>query len=130
MTKIFSGPFAESIDTYLKRAGYLYHCTEEGKFCYHRRLNDLRFPRFHVYVAQKNNKVQISLHIDAQDSLNHRGNHKQPWAYHGGRIEQEMSRISDSFEGQLVAQVSGAKHLKKIVPSPSARKRLLDLFVG
>jgi len=129
MVKIFYGPFVDSIDAHLKRVGYFFHCIEGNLYCYHRPLHDHAFPRFHAFISQKKRGLKVDLHIDAHDTLHHRGNHQQTWAYEGGRIEAEMSLISDSFEGQTIAQVSGAKQLKKSVQTPQPRKRLLDLFL-
>ena len=87
-------------------ADYVRHCVEAGKTCYHRRLNDPAFPRFHALVSIHENGMEIDLHFDALDSITHKGNHDQPWAYEGGRVNGEMQRILEMISsGQKLRQV-------------------------
>lgn len=50
--------------------------------------------------------MEIDLHFDALDSIDHKSNHDQPWAYEGGRINEEMRRLLHCIEGET--------HLKEI----------------
>ena len=84
----------------MTKAGYVRHCVEAGKTCYHRRLNDPAFPRFHALVSVRSQGMEIDLHFDALDSITHRGNHNQPWAYEGERVHEEMRRILLSISGE------------------------------
>lgn len=82
----------------MKQLGYFYHCIDDGRSCYHRRLNDPQFPRFHAYTSEQDGSLEIDVHFDALDEIHHRGNHDRSWAYEGGRLVQEMARINDVLE--------------------------------
>ncbi len=81
----------------MEKAGYVRHCVEAGRACYHRRLNDPAFPRFHAYISLHSHGMEIDLHFDALDSIHHKGNHDQPWAYEGGRVNEEMHRMTEAM---------------------------------
>lgn len=94
MIRLIPHPLSDSPDALMIKAGYVRHCVKGGRVCYHRRLNDVPFPRFHIYVALRDHGMEIDLHIDAAN-LEHKGNHEEAWAYEGGRIEEEMHRTLD-----------------------------------
>ncbi|NQV90026.1 hypothetical protein HQ487_01300 [Candidatus Uhrbacteria bacterium] len=100
MRHIIPLPLANASDTLMTQAGYVRHCVETGRACYHRSLNDPAFPRFHAYTILTEDGMEIDLHFDALDSIEHKGNHDQAWAYEGGRVNQEMHRILESICGQ------------------------------
>lgn len=93
MLRHFEVPFHETLEETMNRLGYKYHCSKDGRLCYHREIDEDGFPRFHAYVTHKDNGIEIDLHFDAQDTLSHKGNHDQSWAYEGGRLISEMQRI-------------------------------------
>lgn len=97
MRRFIPNPLPVSPDTLMQRAGYVRHCVENGKTCYHRQLNDPTFPRFHILVTIQAKGMVIDLHFDALDSITHHGNHGQPWAYEGGRVDTEMHRILETI---------------------------------
>ncbi|MBI2475184.1 hypothetical protein HYV69_02030 [Candidatus Uhrbacteria bacterium] len=98
MVKLFDGPFSDSVEAVMKRLGYSFHCGRDGRPCFHRALNDPEFPRFHAYVIHKENGIEIDLHFDALDSIEHKGNHEHSWSYQGGRVIGEMQRITKVIE--------------------------------
>ena len=98
MKRIFRGPFQESTEALMQRVGYEFHCTEDGRPCYHRQISDPLFPRFHAYVTTTDDGIEIDLHFD-QNNLDAKSNHDQTWAYQGGRVTQEMERIEDFLAG-------------------------------
>lgn len=55
--------------------------------------------------------MEIDLHFDALDSITHKGNHDQPWAYEGGRINEELFRVVEAMSGKAC--------LKEIYRPPS-----------
>ncbi|KKW33055.1 MAG: hypothetical protein UY76_C0010G0012 [Candidatus Uhrbacteria bacterium GW2011_GWA2_52_8d] len=101
MKHVFAHALTDQPETLLSRAGYVMHCVEAGRACYHRPLNDARFPRFHLYVRIVNSKMEIDLHFDALDSIRHKGNHDQSWAYEGGRVSTEMHKIVETISGNV-----------------------------
>ena len=130
MRKLFPCSADDSVDALMSRIGYTFHCTHDGRPCYHRRLNDPRFPRFHAYVSRTHDGIAFDLHFDALDSIQHKGNHDQSWAYEGGRVYDEMRRVTDVLEGQPVSKVSGTQNLHKLIRPKPPKKTLLDLFLG
>jgi len=102
MKYVFPCQLGDTPDVLMARAGYVRHCTETGKMCYHRQLDYLPFPRFHAYVTLINQGMLVDLHFDAQDDLHHKGNHDKHWAYEGGRIDGEMRRIVDEIQEKTV----------------------------
>lgn len=99
MRRFISNPEKQTSDALMARAGYVRHCVESGRACYHRRLNDPAFPRFHALVSVRAQGIEVDLHFDALDSITHKGNHDQPWAYEGVRVEEEMHRLVQSVSG-------------------------------
>jgi hypothetical protein len=100
MIRLVPNPLSDTPDALMNKAGYTRHCVKSGRVCYHRRLNDVPFPRFHIYVAMKDEGMEIDLHIDAQN-LEHKGNHGEAWAYEGERVESEMHRTLDIICNQV-----------------------------
>lgn len=45
--------------------------------------------------------MEIDLHFDALDSIHHKSNHDQPWAYEGGRVNEEMRRMIEAMCGRI-----------------------------
>ncbi len=130
MIKRFVLPPNSSAQRMMQRVGYTYHCGKDGRPCYHRQLNDPPFPRFHAYVIEQNGRMEVDLHFDAHDLIDQKSNHDQPWAYKGGRVEQEMQRISDVIEGRPIVQVAGIDRIQKNERPKRERKNLFDLLFG
>lgn len=100
MRRMIPSPLFALPEALMLKVGYIRHCVENGRTCYHRQLNDPAFPRFHALVSIRTNGMEIDLHFDALDSITHRGNHDQPWAYEGGRVDAEMQRILEIVAGK------------------------------
>lgn len=101
MHHFFPTPLIDSPENLMSQLGYRYHCTEAGKMCYHRELGNGKFPRFHAFLEKHNNGVIISLHFDAEDKLHHQSNRNEAWAHKGGRVDEEMRRITDVMSGRI-----------------------------
>lgn len=127
MKRLIPHPLPGTPDALMARVGYVVHCVENGRTCYHRSLHDPPFPRFHALVTVDENGMEIDLHFDAQDLIRHQGNHDQPWAYEGGRVDAEMSRILESVCGlECVKQIYHPLDASlPATPSPKKRKRSL-----
>ncbi|TAL50762.1 hypothetical protein EPN81_01860 [Patescibacteria group bacterium] len=100
MKRLLPHPLPATPEALMTKAGYVRHCVEAGRACYHRSLNDPRFPRFHAYVSMDDRGMEIDLHFDALDTINHKGNHDKAWAYEGGRVNEEMRRLLEAIQGQ------------------------------
>ncbi len=99
MKRLLPHPLSNTPDALMAKAGYVRHCVEAGRACYHRSLNDPPFPRFHALVSLNDRGLEIDLHFDALDSIGHKSNHDQPWAYEGGRVDEEMHRLFEAICG-------------------------------
>lgn len=132
MKRLIPQPLPDRPETLLTKAGYVRHCVETGRACYHRRLNDPPFPRFHLYVSQANGGMELDLHFDALDSITHKGNHDKAWAYEGGRIDEEMRRIVKVFyEGTGVKQVYHplGQPVQACAPREKKKRSFLDFLL-
>ena len=100
MKRSIPHPLLDTPGALMARAGYVVHCVVQGRTCYHRSLHDPVFPRFHALVAVNEKGMEIDLHFDALDPIHHQGNHDQPWAYEGGRVDDEMRRVLECVCGR------------------------------
>ncbi|MBI5794565.1 hypothetical protein HZA87_05830 [Candidatus Uhrbacteria bacterium] len=131
MKRLIPHPLPDTPERLMAKAGYVRHCVETGRACYHRRLNEPPFPRFHAYTALTDRGMEVDLHFDALDSIGHQGNHDKAWAYEGGRIDEEMRRILEAICGRLclkeIYHPSGAPSMPN-VESPAKKRSLFDLI--
>ncbi len=118
-----------NINDLMKKSGYIFHCTTEGVLCYHRYLDTHKFPRFHVYIKEVADQIEINMHFD-QRNLNKKSNHNEPWAYVGNRINTEMKQLIDSIKNndplkKVNCPVQYSIQKKK---SNKPKQNLFDLF--
>jgi hypothetical protein len=129
MKKHFSGPLTDTQVSLMTQAGFVLHCVESGRTCYHRQISDDVFPRFHALVDSINGGVQIDLHFD-QFNIHKKGNHKDAWAYEGERVHSEMMRITSVLEGlktkRTVNRPNSPIETKSI--SKSKKKTLFEIL--
>ena len=77
----------------LRKAGYsAFTDPQSGDESFVLRLTPEFYPRFHLYVDQKNDEVMFSLHLD-QKKPSYGSNHMHGGEYEGPTIEKEMRRI-------------------------------------
>mgnify|MGYP001393513238 FL=1 len=130
MKTFFREHLSETTDSLMNRAGYERHCVEAGKDCFHRRLNEHPFPRFHAYVSMRSNGMEIDLHFDQYD-MHRRGNHDQAWAYKGGRVDGELQRIIETLKGlrskARINQPGGTKPSSRS-NGPNENRSLFDIL--
>ncbi len=130
MLQFIPHPLQDSPDTLIQKAGYVLHGVEAGRTCYHRAINDVPFPRFHVYVEVTPRGMAIDLHFDALD-IRHKGNHGETWAYQGGRVDGEMGRIlgvlcGDACLGKVNQPFGTGLCCQE--PAPKKKKSLFDIL--
>jgi hypothetical protein len=90
-------PLPDSQDALMQRAGYVRHCVEAGRTCYHRSISAHRFPRFHALVSLASGDMEIDLHFDQYD-FKGKSNHQDSWAYEGGRVTGELNRLIETIK--------------------------------
>jgi len=115
----------------MARAGYVRHCVEAGKTCYHRRLHaPHRFPRFHAFVTINGPGMDIDLHIDQHD-LQGESSHGYEWAYRGGRVNSELDRLVNAIKSPpVMKQVNQANNpsFKKREPKPKKKRSIYQIL--
>lgn len=79
--------------TLLRRAGYAFQRKEGEKMSFVRSLARAGYPRFHMYIEQKNSSFVVSLHLDQK-----RETYGQATRHHGEYedsevVEKEAERI-------------------------------------
>ncbi len=131
MRRFISNTEKQTSDALMARAGYVRHCVESGRACYHRRLNDPAFPRFHALVAVRGQGIEVDLHFDALDSITHKGNHDQPWAYEGVRVDEEMRRLIQAMRGApSLGSINHPMHAtgRTTVPPSKPKRSLFEIL--
>lgn len=77
----------------LRKAGYSpFTDPQSGEHSFVLKLTSEFYPRFHLYVDEKNDEVTFSLHLD-QKKPSYGTNHMHSGEYEGPTIEKEMRRI-------------------------------------
>lgn len=77
----------------LRRAGYsAFTDPNTGDESFVLRLTSEHYPRFHLYVAEKNGEVSFNLHLD-QKKPSYGDSHMHSGEYEGKTVENEMRRI-------------------------------------
>jgi hypothetical protein len=87
----------------IRRAGYAeFRDPNTGETSYVRRLQSgVFYPRFHVYLKERQDGVVVSLHLDQKKpSYGHGAAHSGE--YEGTTVVQEMARIQGSMTAQDV----------------------------
>lgn len=96
--KIFLQNLKDTPRTLIRRAGYGEHYDARSQqISYSRRLGTGVFPKYHVYLEEKNGGVEVSLHLD-QKQASYGVGHMHSGDYEGENIERELERIRQSFE--------------------------------
>ncbi|MBI5370153.1 hypothetical protein HZA85_03125 [Candidatus Uhrbacteria bacterium] len=115
-----AGPLSDHTRNLMRRAGYGEQRTRSGQISFIRRVTGERFPRYHAYAEDKNQGMQINLHVD-QKEASYEGAHAHSGEYEGPIVQREMARLVQFVES-----------LKSSVTPPSAlipkKKNFLSRF--
>ena len=99
--------------TLIRRCGYGEHFdARSGETSYSRRLGPNVFPKFHAYVTEKENEVEVSLHLD-QKQPSYGVGHMHAGDYDGPVIEKEIERIRAVFASGVADESDAPKEEKK-----------------
>lgn len=93
MQQFFPGPLIDHARNIMRNLGYGEQRARSGQISYVKRISGERFPRFHAYVEDQNNGMQVNLHID-QKEASYEGSHVHSGEYNGQVVEQEINRIA------------------------------------
>jgi len=113
MKSFLPGPLPDNARNLLRRLGYGEHLGHGGQISFSRRTSGGNFPRFHAYVEEQNNGLQLNLHLDQKPSNLGSG------AMHGGEydgpiLEQEMGRMISMIQSFRQENETG----EESTPSP------------
>ncbi len=92
----------------MRRLGYGEHLGHGGQTSFERRITGGDFPRLHAYVEEKNNGLQINLHLDQKQGA--AGGSMHGGEYEGPLVEQEMTRITSSITGMGMPTDTGKRY--------------------
>lgn len=87
------GPFEESADVLMLYAGYARHPHGDS---YMKRIRGDWYPRFHVYLTQNGEELEISLHID-QKEHSYQGTNRHQGEYDTPIVTTEGERLRTHF---------------------------------
>jgi hypothetical protein len=97
----------------IRRAGYSeHHDRRSNQVSYARRFTPNIFPKFHVYLKDRDTAVEISLHLD-QKQASYGSGHMHSGEYDGPLVEKEMERIKQFFLAQKQHENAGEPPEKK-----------------
>mgnify|MGYP001595640926 FL=1 len=97
MQQFFQGPLPDHARNIMRHLGYGEQRARSGQISYVRRVSGDRFPRFHAYVEDKNNGIQMNLHMD-QKEASYEGSHVHSGEYESPLCKEEMKRITQFIQ--------------------------------
>ena len=97
MQKLFPGPLPDHGRNILRRFGYGELRKWDGTISYAKRVSAGNFPRYHAYIEDKAEGLQINLHVD-QKEASHEGSHAHSGEYDGPLVEAEMQYFAKAIE--------------------------------
>ncbi len=97
MKTFFPGPLPDHTRNILRRLGYAEQRTRAGQISYTKRAGSDRFPRYHIYAEDRDQGMQVNLHLD-QKEASYSGTSAHAGEYEGPLVEREMHRIKQSVE--------------------------------
>ncbi|MBI4133200.1 hypothetical protein HY478_01150 [Candidatus Uhrbacteria bacterium] len=89
-------PLSDHPVTLIRRAGYAEHRDRNAnEVSYTHRLGPEFYPRFHVYIEEREDGVSFNLHLDQKRPSYGGGTHAHAGEYEGSTVEREARRIQD-----------------------------------
>ncbi|MFA6321872.1 MAG: hypothetical protein WCX71_00140 [Candidatus Buchananbacteria bacterium] len=98
--------FHQNLSLFMRRSGYHeFNDYNTGKTSYIKRLGEVFYPRYHVYIEQdRDNRVSINLHLD-QKKPSYAGAHAHSAEYDGPVVEREAQRLEGLIKNQMDNQL-------------------------
>ena len=97
MKQFFNGPLPDHSRNIMRRLGYGEQRTHSGQISYTKRAGSDRFPRYHVYVEDRDQGMQVNLHVD-QKEASYSGTSAHAGEYEGPLLDREMHRIRQTID--------------------------------
>lgn len=106
-----------SLDRTMRAAGYSPNRFNREEQNYIRPLAGARYPRFHIYAKENQEKYFFNIHLDQkQTSYEDSGSHAHSGDYDGDVIEREIERI--------VAAIHKAQEVRISPETPAAMSKI------
>lgn len=84
---------------FLRQAGYGFIIDHKtGSETYVRHFNSGRYPRFHMYLKEDEDKIEFSLHLDQKKAM-YAGQHAHSAEYDGPIVQGEIERLKEMLRG-------------------------------
>ncbi|MEK7452164.1 MAG: hypothetical protein AAB664_02405 [Patescibacteria group bacterium] len=123
MQKLFSGPLPDHGRNIMRRFGYGELRKWNGETSYAKRVSAANFPRYHAYIEDKSEGLQINLHVD-QKEASHEGSHAHSGEYDGPLVEAEMAYFTKAITSLKQEQHSSLPQVTTpIEPKKSAHEK-------
>ena len=105
--------FKTNLRIFMRRAGYAeFNDFNANKISYAKRLGTDFYPRFHVYINQKDGFDFLSLHLD-QKKASYAGSRAHNGEYDGELVEREAQRLLGLVKNQMDNQTNNLPEEKK-----------------
>lgn len=105
--------FKVNLRTFLRRAGYTeFVDPNTSQASYTRRLSRDYYPRFHLYLKERDGKDILNLHLD-QKKPSYPGSQAHSGEYDTAVVQREVSRIQGLIKNQIDNQVQQTEPKKK-----------------
>lgn len=89
-------PFPDHPVTLIKRAGYAEHRDRHASEpSYTHRLGPEFYPRFHIYIEEREDGASFNLHLDQKRPSYGGGTHAHAGEYEGPTVEREAARLRE-----------------------------------
>lgn len=110
MKRFFAHPLPDHGRNILRRLGYGELRKRTGKQSFTRAMGGALFPRFHVYINETEQGLEIDLHLD-QKEASYEGSHAHSGEYSGTHVTNELERIATFIESIQNATVETDENL-------------------
>ena len=95
--KFISHKPEKNVLSLVRELGYVLKSNQEGEFNCVKTITSMSYPRFHLFIEEKDNDFLFKLHLD-QKKPSYSGNSAHSGEYEGGIIEKEAQRIKQIVE--------------------------------
>lgn len=105
--------FQKNFRNFLQRCGYsIFIDPYSRQESYSKRLSRDFYPRFHLYLKEKEGKIILNLHLD-QKKPSYAGAHAHSGEYEGEVVEKETERLKGLIKNQIDNQEQKVHKIKK-----------------
>lgn len=95
-----------SLEKLMRRLDYqLDRKNKSNEKAFYRRMRSSRFPRFHIYIAEKEDRWIFKLHLDQKPNA-YQGQAAHGGEYEGPKVEEEANRIKHGVAAILKEEKS------------------------